>query len=268
MNKERTAVFIGHSNCPLSSEDIIPYIEQAILNGVDTFLNGGQGSFDYACACAVCKLKDKYSKIKSILVIPYHNFRIRDNTLFDDIINANTSNSNSYTGYKTAIPKRNRYMVENSSTAICYVNHISGGAYKTYQLAQKKKLRIINISDELKKLDYERKEIMQEKLFTVTTELMVLACLCVEPSCSYEIAKFIEQHSQQAAVSQNAVFTALFTLCEKGYVKSEKNITENGRTREIYSILPEGKKYYESFLAEYQNHISGVNSVLSSVSCF
>ena len=156
MNKECTAVFIGHSNCPLSSEDNIPYIEQAILNGVDTFLNGGQGSFDYACACAVCQLKKKYPKIKSVLVIPYHNFRIPDETLFDDIINSNTSNSNSYTGYKTAIPKRNRYMVSSASTAICYVRYISGGSYKTYQLAQKKKLNIINIFDELKKQSYER----------------------------------------------------------------------------------------------------------------
>ena len=69
--------------------------------------------------------------------------------MFDEIINPNTSNSVSYTGYKTAIPKRNRYMVDNASTAICYVNHISGGAYKTYQLAEKKKLYIINIKNSL-----------------------------------------------------------------------------------------------------------------------
>ena len=158
MNKERTAVFIGHSNCPLSAEAVIPYIEQEILNGVDTFLNGVQGSFDYACARAVCQLKKKYPKIKCILVIPYYNFKIRNDLLFDVIINSNTSNSNSYTGYKTAIPKRNRYMVENSSAAICYVRHISGGAYKTYQLAEKKKLRIININDELKKPDIDNPE--------------------------------------------------------------------------------------------------------------
>lgn len=149
MDKNKTAVFIGHGDCPLSVEDIIPFIEQAIRNGVDTFLNGGQGSFDINAAFAVHKLKDKYPNIKNVLCIPYHNFKIYDKELFDEIINPNTSNSVSYTGYKTAIPKRNRYMVLNSIAAICYVNHISGGAYKTYQLAEKKNLYIINIKNSL-----------------------------------------------------------------------------------------------------------------------
>lgn len=107
-------MFIGHSDCPLFSEDIIPFIEQEIRNGVDTFLNGGQGSFDINAAFAVHKLKDKYPNIKNVLCIPYHNFKIYDKELFDEIINPNTSNSISCTGYKTAIPKRNRYMVLNS----------------------------------------------------------------------------------------------------------------------------------------------------------
>ena len=145
MDKNKTAVFIGHGDCPLSVEDIIPFIEQEIRNGVDTFLNGGQGAFDRTCAQAVCFVKQKHPEIKSILVIPYYNFRIFDESLFDEIITPDTSNSVSYTGYKTAIPKRNKYMVDNASTAICYVTHISGGAYKTYQLAEKKKLYIINI---------------------------------------------------------------------------------------------------------------------------
>ena len=145
MDKNKTAVFIGHGDCPLLVEDIIPYIEESIKNGVDTFLNGGQGSFDRTCAQAVYFVKQKHPEIKSILVIPYHSFRIFDESLFDEIITPDTSNSVSYTGYKTAIPKRNKYMVDNASTAICYVTHISGGAYKTYQLAEKKNLSIINI---------------------------------------------------------------------------------------------------------------------------
>ena len=265
MNKNKTAVFIGHGDCPLSVEDINPFIEQEILNGVDTFLNGGQGSFDYACARAVCQLKKKYPKIKSVLVIPYHNFRIPDETLFDDIINSNTSNSNSYTGYKTAIPKRNRYMLQSASTAICYVNHISGGAYNTYQLAQKKKLRVINISDELKRQSYERKDIMQAKFIAVTTDLLALAYLTQQPGSSYEITKFIGEHStEETALSQNTVFTSLYKLSEKGYVQRETVTTETGRQREIYTILPEGVAYYKSFLSDYNmNHVESVNQVLS-----
>ena len=266
MNKIKTAIFIGHGDCPLSAEDVIPFIEQAIQNGVDTFLNGGQGAFDINAAFAVHKLKSKYPKIKNVLCIPYHNFSIYEKEIFDEIINPNTSNSVSYTGFKTAIPKRNRYMIDNASTAICYVTHISGGAYKTYQLAQKKKLRVINISDELKRQSYERKDIMQAKFISVTTDLLTLAYLSQQAGSAYEIYKFIEEHSTEGtAVSQNTVFTSLYKLSQNGYVKSETVTTEIGRQREIYSILPEGKTYYESFLNEYLKHIEFVNQVLSVI---
>ena len=147
MDKNKTAVFIGHRNCQIPVDKVIPFIEKEILSGIDTFLSGGQGAFDEICADAVYQLKKKYPKIKNILVVPYHNFRIFDETLFDDIINSDTSNSISYTGFTTAIPKRNRYMIKNASTAICYVRYISGGAYVTLDLAKKNNLKIINIVD-------------------------------------------------------------------------------------------------------------------------
>lgn len=264
MDKDKTAVFIGHSNCPLSVEDIIPFIEHEILNGVDTFLNGGQGGFDINSAYAVHKLKSKYPNIKNILVIPYHNFRIYDKSIFDEIINPNTSNSASYTGFKTAIPKRNRYMVKSASTAICYVNHISGGAYKTYQLAQRKKLRIINICDELKRQSYERKDIMQSKFVSVTTELLALACLMQGPTNAYGVMKTIEEHAIKGTeISQNQAFTALYYLCKKNYVKQETINLDGGSTRDVYSLLPEGVAYYKSFLEDYNRHVESVNQVLS-----
>lgn len=68
MNKNKTAVFIGHGDCPLSSKDIIPFIEQAIQNGVDTFLNGGQGAFDRTCAQAVFFVKKNTLKSKVFLL--------------------------------------------------------------------------------------------------------------------------------------------------------------------------------------------------------
>lgn len=148
-NKDKTAVFIGHSDCTLSIESVMPFVEREILNGVRLFLNGGQGAFDRIAARAVHNLKSKYSDINSTLVIPYHNFRVFDTTIFDEIINPNMPNSISYTGYKTAIPKRNKYMLVHSGTAICYISQISGGAYKTYQLAKRMELSIVNLYDEL-----------------------------------------------------------------------------------------------------------------------
>lgn len=49
--------------------------------------------------------------------------------------------------FKAAIPARNRYLVDNSAYAICYVTHDWGGAAKTYQRAVKKGLTIIKLGE-------------------------------------------------------------------------------------------------------------------------
>ena len=75
-------------------------------------------------------------------MIPYLTFAIFDKDIFDEIIYPEGFEKYHF---KAAIPARNKYMVENSSIAICYVNHGWGGAAKTYERAIKKKLNVINL---------------------------------------------------------------------------------------------------------------------------
>ena len=49
--------------------------------------------------------------------------------------------------YKAAIPLRNRWMVNQSDFVIAYVSRRFGGAYTTYQYAQKLGKPIINLAD-------------------------------------------------------------------------------------------------------------------------
>ena len=157
-------------------------------------------------------------------------------------------------------------MLQSASTAICYITHISGGAYNTFKLAKKKKLAIINISKEIEKQNYERSDIMQTKLIAVTADLLTLSYLSRQPGSAYEITKFIEENSTEGtALSQNAVYTSLYKLAQNGYVKSETATTETGRQREVYSILPEGVAYYQSSLVSYVRQIESVNHLLNIV---
>ena len=144
--------------------------------------------------------------------------------------------------------------------------NISGGAYNTFKLAKKKKLAMINISKETEKQNYERSDIMQTKLIAVTADLLTLSYLSRQPGSAYEITKFIEENSTEGmALSQNAVYTSLYKLAQNGYVKSETATTETGRIREVYSILPEGVAYYQSFLVSYVKQIESVNHLLNIV---
>lgn len=138
-----TAVFIGHGECyGLTKEQIKSEVIKAINSGVTEFLNGGQGSFDWMAASVVHDLKKDYPDIKSYLIIPYLSFSIRDKDLFDEVIYPEGFEKYHF---KSAIPARNKYMVDQSQYAICYVDHGWGGAAQTYERAKKKGLTIVNL---------------------------------------------------------------------------------------------------------------------------
>ena len=148
MCKATTAVFIGHRDCyELSESDIIPKIEEAIGMGITTFLNGGMGHFDHLCAVAVNQFKEKYPNIKQFLIKPYESLKTPDADLYDDSGLFALDWYIEHIGPRRAIPQRNEYMVQKSSVAICYVRHHSSGAYKTYQLAKDKGLKVIDVQD-------------------------------------------------------------------------------------------------------------------------
>ena len=145
MNKKSTAVFIGNRDCyGVDNNSIREAIIYAINSGITTFLNGGQGYFDEICATIVHKLKQEYSNIKNVLVIPYRNFKIFNKDIFDKIIYPFDELEESYLSYRAAIPERNRIIVSWSSMAISYV-YRNGGASRTLDLARKNNLEIIDL---------------------------------------------------------------------------------------------------------------------------
>ncbi|MBS7298395.1 MAG: DUF1273 family protein [Eubacteriales bacterium] len=142
MNTEETAVFIGHRTIYRNIlEEVDKAIIEAVENGVNTFLNGGMGHFDIFCVWRFNILQSKYPHIKQYLVLPYRNYKNYDRQLFTKIICPNLDIRN----YRLAIPKRNEWMVQNSSYAICYVGDTKGGAAKMYEKAKNNRLKIIDI---------------------------------------------------------------------------------------------------------------------------
>ena len=113
--------------------------------GITTFLNGGMGHFDHLCAVAVDRVKVAHPEIKQFLIKPYPTLKVPDETLFDDVGLFALDWYIEHIGPRKAIPQRNEYMIQQSSVAICYVQHRSSGSYKTYQLAKEKNLKILDI---------------------------------------------------------------------------------------------------------------------------
>lgn len=145
MTRTQTATFIGHRDCTALNAKLL---EQTIIRhielGVRIFLNGGMGAYDAMCAGIVSRLKKRYPDIRNELVIPYLTFSIQDPNQYDSIIFPEEVEG---LHFKSAIPARNRYLVQYASYAICYVNHGWGGAAQTLRMAQKAGGLITNLGD-------------------------------------------------------------------------------------------------------------------------
>ena len=145
MSKDRTATFIGRSECyGIDEGQVRREISKLIESGVTDFISGGMGNFDWMCARIVFDLKKKYPQIRNYLVIPYLSFNIRDPKYLDSVVYPEGFEKYHF---KAAIPARNRYLIDNSSYAICYVTHGWGGAAQTLERAKKKGLAIINLGE-------------------------------------------------------------------------------------------------------------------------
>lgn len=114
------------------------------------FYTGGMGNFDDICSQVVRKIKKEYPNvdIELILVIPYftdtlNKYNVLYNKLYDSIIYPEELIN---CHYKSAIQKRNRWIVEKSDIVLSYVHFSYGGAYKTVKYAEKLKKKIISFA--------------------------------------------------------------------------------------------------------------------------
>ena len=145
--------FVGHSFIS-SSDKVKELVKEQIRNIIfenhTTFYLGGYGAFDEICALACRELKKEYSNIETVYVTPYindsqqskikamQNCGLCDTSLYPPLENVPP---------RFAISRRNEWMITNADLIIAYVNQNSGGAYKSLQIAKRKKKKILNICD-------------------------------------------------------------------------------------------------------------------------
>lgn len=143
--------FFGHRDF-IDNKQLENKIKNQIIYCVENlkiynFYLGGYGGFDVCCAKYVNDLKKIYPQIKSHLVLAYLNnkFDTYDkmyiNNMFDETIYPPLEN----TLLRFAISKRNQWIVDNSNYIIFYINHSWGGAYKSFEYANKKHKHYINL---------------------------------------------------------------------------------------------------------------------------
>ncbi len=147
--------FTGHALIPFADriKSIVKQQIKSHTNGghIQCYL-GGYGDFDKLCASACRELKQEIIDIEIIYVTPYIDLSVQKKIqemqkmeLYDTSIYPPIEN----VPPKLAILKRNEWMMSNADLVIAYVDHNYGGAYKSLQIAKRKKKKIINICNML-----------------------------------------------------------------------------------------------------------------------
>ncbi|MCQ2443598.1 MAG: hypothetical protein MJ077_10915 [Oscillospiraceae bacterium] len=147
-NVKKTVCFFGHHDCPDSAK---PLIRQRILELYEKapnteFYVGNQGRFDALVLSVFKDLMQEGEKPNFCVVLAYHPDQAPmpdipfEFTLYPEGIEK--------TPKRFAISWRNKWMVRNSDTVICYIRHWHGGAAKFVEMAEKKGKTIINLADD------------------------------------------------------------------------------------------------------------------------
>ena len=146
--------FAGHamiSSADRIKETVKEQIQQHICHhSVVTCYLGGYGDFDAICACACRELKQEGVNLKRIYVTPYMS--LSEQAKIKEMQRSDWYDGSLYppiekTPLKFAIAKRNEWMMTNADLIIAYVHHSYGGAYRSLQVAKRKKKKIVNIDD-------------------------------------------------------------------------------------------------------------------------
>jgi len=140
----------GHRDIWGSVPSLTDVLEKLIVEeNVTIFMTGGMGDFDGKFASAVRTLKRKYSDIKLLLVKSYFSGELNTNKEYYEYMYDEVVIPDVVAGVhpKSAITKRNKWMVEESDYIVSYVTRDFGGAYTAIKYAIKLGKKIISISE-------------------------------------------------------------------------------------------------------------------------
>ena len=142
--EKNAACFFGHREVTHNIRDKLTGIIENLITEKDVkeFYVGHQGQFDSMVYSVLKELKEVYPNIRYTVVLAYMpDSYIKEvygeDTLFPDGLESVPK--------KYAISKRNEWMIQHSSFAVCYVHKITGGAAKFREKAEKKGLQIIDV---------------------------------------------------------------------------------------------------------------------------
>lgn len=94
---------------------------------------------------------------------------------------------------------------------------------------------------------------------------VILALLAERPMYGYELVQAIRERSQgHLSFGEGTVYPILYTLRDRGYLRSVSEESSEGRTRRVYHVTPEGVEALNGYRAEWERLSEGMRLALGS----
>ena len=154
--KFQTACFTGHREIRSQDSNLKETLKKILIGlinqGYIYFGAGGARGFDALAAETVLELKQQYSQISLILVLPFENqfckeqgWTVQEIKQYQELKQQARKVVHLQKEYsKGCYYRRNRHLVDFSSVCICYQYKETGGTAYTTEYARSKNVQIIN----------------------------------------------------------------------------------------------------------------------------
>lgn len=133
-------------------QNIDKELKSALINliendGVSVFMTGGNGQLDSKFLSIVRELKTTFKQIKLVLVKPYFSGELNTNKDYYEIMYDDVIIPDELAGchYKSAITKRNRWMIDKCDFVIDCTYRDFGGAVDAIKYAKRTNKTVIEI---------------------------------------------------------------------------------------------------------------------------
>jgi PadR family transcriptional regulator PadR len=106
---------------------------------------------------------------------------------------------------------------------------------------------------------------IKNEILQGTLDLMILKVLDLEPMHGFGLSQRLSQISQEVfRVNQGSLYPALHRLEEKGWIRSEWQVTENNRKAKVYTLAKAGRKQLQLEKEQWSHVSAAIARVLQS----
>lgn len=155
IKKDNACCFSGHRVIPSEllpavTENLERIIKSLINDGICDFITGGALGFDALAADIIIRLRHDFPQIRLILALPCREqsskWRASDRLRYDRHCRLADDIHILADEYDPGcMMRRNRFMVDNSSCCVFFLNRTNSGTYKTVSYAMENGLALYNV---------------------------------------------------------------------------------------------------------------------------